>query len=294
MSSHLLRPILRPIFLAAALLGLLFGCGGGEQRAYADEAEVLAKVNNSPITRSQIEALRAAKGDESEASERDLLSELISLRIVSLQAEKERLAQDPKIAAQLDYIRERTLVSAYLERLQAEMAFTEEELQALYRQQFADLMEYKARHILYKTREEAETAIGKLDEGADFATLAKDESIGPSASRGGDLGWFSAKTMVPAFAEAVSEMTPGHYSEAPLQTRFGWHVILLEQTRESTPPDFAEIEPRLRTFLVNQRLQDRILKLQQAARIEMITSPEADSESASPSEPRADSGAAAD
>jgi peptidyl-prolyl cis-trans isomerase C len=94
-----------------------------------------------------------------------------------------------------------------------------------------DSVEYKARHILVATSTEAEAIIDRLEQGEDFAELAKQESTGPSGPRGGDLGWFSASMMVPPFAQEVRSLEVGKFSRKPVQTRFGWHVVLVEEMR---------------------------------------------------------------
>lgn len=97
-----------------------------------------------------------------------------------------------------------------------------------------DSVEYKARHILVKTKPEAQALIDKLRQGADFAQLAMEYSTGPSAPRGGDLGWFHASSMVKPFALVVQALEPGSFSPYPVKTRFGWHVILLEEIRDTS------------------------------------------------------------
>ncbi|MGB7931070.1 MAG: peptidylprolyl isomerase, partial [Gammaproteobacteria bacterium] len=129
--------------------------------------------------------------------------------------------------------------------------------------------EYNARHILVKTQEEAEEIISELDKGGDFSALAREKSTDTSASEGGDLGWFSTTQMVQPFADALAGLKKGSYTEAPVQTQFGWHVILLEDTRESTPPAFDDIKDRLKVLVANQQLQQHIQQVREAAKIEI-------------------------
>ena len=277
-------------------LTLVYGCGGGdEQTANAAGAEVLAKVNNEPITRTQIEVLRDSKSaqeDGTKPDEQRLLSELINLKLIAQAAEQEGLGTSAQVQAQVEYARNRALVNAFIQHMMGELEVTEEALRELYAQQFDDTTEYKARHILHDDKAAAAESIAKLDAGADFVELAKNESTGPSGKSGGDLGWFTAKTMIPAFSDAVAKMEPGTYSEEPLQTRFGWHVIKLEQTRESEPPAFEEVKPKLRSILANRRLQERIMQLRQAAQIEVMDAAQAAPDSSAPAAP-ADSASAA-
>lgn len=115
---------------------------------------------------------------------------------------------------------------------------TDERIQAAYDEAYPDdasgPVEYHAAHILVETEEEAQAIIEQLNDGAEFAQLARDESTGPSGPNGGDLGWFTPDRMVAEFSQAVEAMEPGEVS-APVQTQFGWHVIKLEETRQRKP-----------------------------------------------------------
>src|SRR6266513_1757238 len=98
--------------------------------------------------------------------------------------------------------------------------------------------EYHARHILVATEPFAEKLVTRLDKGEKFDVLAKQESMDPSKSNGGDLGWFSPDRMVPEFAGALIALKPGEYTHKPIQTQYGWHIIQLLETRALTPPSF--------------------------------------------------------
>ena len=100
--------------------------------------------------------------------------------------------------------------------------------------------EFKARHILVETQSEANSIVAELEGGANFAELAKTKSTGPSGPNGGDLGWFSPNQMVQPFSQAVAALEDGAFSKTPVQTQFGWHVILREDSREATPPTFGK------------------------------------------------------
>src|SRR5690606_27065309 len=104
--------------------------------------------------------------------------------------------------------------------------------------------EYKASHILVETEEAAADLVKQLADGADFATLARDNSTGPSGPNGGDLGWFGTGMMVKPFEDAVVALEPGEIA-GPVQTDFGWHVIKREETRLKDAPDFAAVKDEL-------------------------------------------------
>ena len=129
--------------------------------------------------------------------------------------------------------------------------------------------EYKARHILVKTEDEAKNVIAQLDKGADFAKLAKEKSIGPSGKEGGDLGWFSPDNMVKPFADAAAALKVGTYSKTPVHTQFGWHVIKLEDTRPVSPPSFDELKNQLMNSWRNKMISAYLDRLRSEANVKI-------------------------
>jgi peptidyl-prolyl cis-trans isomerase C len=145
--------------------------------------------------------------------------------------------------------------------------------------------EYKARHILTKTEDEAKQVIQKLKAGGDFKALAKEYSTDPTAGpSGGDLGWFSAQQMVAPFSSAVVAMKNGDYSQEPVQTQFGWHVILREESRAKTPPPLEAVKANIQAQMQRNAIENHIETLRTSAKIEM-TPPKSAEETAAPSEP---------
>src|SRR5712671_633002 len=124
---------------------------------------------------------------------------------------------------------------------------TDAELKAEYDAQVAALpkFQYRARHILVKSKDEADKIIAQLKKGAKFETLAAAQSLDGSKANGGDLGWFSSQNMVKPFADAVAALKKGETTAAPVQTEYGWHVIRLDDTRESAPPAFDVVKTKL-------------------------------------------------
>ena len=144
---------------------------------------------------------------------------------------------------------------------------TEAEYQEAYDARFPET-EFNASHILVETEEEANALVSELEGGADFAELAKEKSTGPSGPEGGALGWFGQGQMVPAFEAAVAEMEPETIS-APVQTRFGWHVIRLNEVREKEPPALDDVKAELAPMIQRKRLEDRVVELRQGADVEV-------------------------
>ena len=132
--------------------------------------------------------------------------------------------------------------------------------------------EVKARHILVEEEEQAREIIAELDGGADFAELAEEHSTDPSAEgRGGDLGFFTRDRMVAPFAEAAFAMEPGTHSAEPVETQFGWHVILVEERREGTAPEREAVEGQLQEIIAAEVIEDTRTELRETAEIEMNT-----------------------
>src|SRR5690606_13802583 len=127
--------------------------------------------------------------------------------------------------------------------------------------------EYSAAHILVKTEDKAKELKKELDGGADFGTLAEENSTGPSGPNKGDLGWFAADQMVPPFAEAVKAMEPGQVSD-PVQTDFGWHIIKLNDTRVKEAPKLEEIREQLVQKIRRDKIEAEIERVSSEAKVE--------------------------
>lgn len=126
----------------------------------------------------------------------------------------------------------------------------------------------KARHILMETEEEAKAVIEALNKGDDFAKLASEKSTGPSASSGGDLGWFGQGQMVPEFSEAAFGMTPGNFTTEPVKTQFGWHVILVEDRKIAEAPSFEQVRDQLSSEMSGVILQEMLVILRGKTKVE--------------------------
>ena len=122
-------------------------------------------------------------------------------------------------------------------------------------------MQFKARHILVETQSAAADLITQLDEGADFEELAKEHSTGPSGPSGGDLGWFAPNQMVKPFSDSVSGLENGAYTKEPVQTEFGWHVILREDSRNNEPPPLDSVRDVIKQNVEQGKFQDFLQSL---------------------------------
>ncbi|GLQ28249.1 peptidylprolyl isomerase [Sulfitobacter pacificus] len=149
----------------------------------------------------------------------------------------------------------------------------EDAIKAAYDAQYKDQEageEYNASHILVETKEEADAIKEALDEGADFAELAREKSTGPSGPGGGSLGWFGAGMMVPTFEAAVVEMEPGAVS-APVETQFGWHVIKLNETRKTKAPQMEDVREELELQVRQTLVQTRIEEITEKADVDLMS-----------------------
>ncbi len=219
--------------------------------------------------------------DQLSAEEREaILEEVLQIYLLAGAAEKQAVDQERTMAAQLELQRLNALARAAVARYREENAASELELREAYEANLEELSapQYKARHILVEAEEEAAALIEQLNEGADFAELAKEHSTGPTGPNGGDLGWFDANTMVPPFADAVRAMSPGSFSEAPVQTRFGWHVILLEDSKDNEAPGLDAVRERMQNTVEQQKVEAYIASLRDKATIDLTAGP-ANSES---------------
>jgi len=268
---------LRKRLLIGALVITAVGCS--QNQTDGDSAlgpGSVATVNGEPIAESvlRVYALASARKnlDELTAEERGrLLDDLIGVELLAQQAEKDGLTSSRTVAAQLELQRlqlvARAMATSYLEKNPA----TDDEIQKIYDENLPRLAgrQYKARHILVETKDEADGVITQLRDGKDFVALAQERATGLTGPNGGDLGWFSAESMPQPVADAVRDMQPGTYSTAPVQSEFGFHVLLLEDTRQQEPPTLDSIRNDLVGAVDRKRIEDYLRVLREAATVSL-------------------------
>ncbi|MDE2230072.1 MAG: peptidyl-prolyl cis-trans isomerase [Alphaproteobacteria bacterium] len=193
--------------------------------------------------------------------------------VASQAAEKARLEADPIIKKRLVLAREQILQDAYFNSI-ARKEITKEKLQTAYDQYAKDAPkheEIKARHILVRTEKEADDVIAQLKKGTDFAALAKEKTIDPAGkTSGGELGWFTQDEMVPEFANVAFKLKKGQYTETPVHTQFGWHVIQVEDRRPGKALPYEQMAPRLAQEMASKLVGDRMKVLDKAAKVEIF------------------------
>lgn len=262
--------------------------------------DAVASVNGTYISKKTLETLEKEIAERSQGQtfpKEQLLEELIQRELLIQQAVQKQLDKTPEVIERMATVRNSLLSQAALQDYLKANPVTDEEIKAEYDSKMANMgSEYKARHILVKTEDEAKKLIAELEKGGDFTALAKKHSIDPMGSEGGDLGWFTADRMVPPFSEAVVALENGKFSKTPVQTQFGWHVILREESRALTPPPFDAVKEQIRPMLQRQKAQAMIESLRKNAKVEVLlppTPPKAEeTQPVAPAEPAAPAPAA--
>ncbi len=191
------------------------------------------------------------------------LDELTNIYLITTQPRAKELANNEMVKAQIELQTRGVLAQAVAQDFFESHAPTEDEIKAQYQTllQSAPPLQFKASHILVDTQAAAQDLISQLDKGADFQKLAKANSKDASASDGGELGWFSPDQMVKPFSDAVEKLENGHYTPAPVQTQFGWHVILREDSRQNEPPTLESVHDGLKQHIEQTKFQAWLEKL---------------------------------
>lgn len=248
---------------------LLAACNGGK-----DPKDVVAKVNREKITRSDVDYLAkemTSKNNGERPSDEMVIEELIRIELLRQEADKEGLTQRDSYE-----IRERNLKRKLAAEFDVENFFstmltiTDSELRSIYQERIANTkpQQFRARHILLESQDKAEAIISELNHGARFEELARQSKDPTTRSKGGEIGWFGAHQTSPEIAEALNNMEPGDLTQSPIQSPYGWHVILLEEKRTVDAPSFDTVKEQVRTALKKERLQKHVEELLKKAKIE--------------------------
>lgn len=241
-----------------------------------DKADAVAVVNGQYIPKSALEELEkeiAQRSHGQKFPKEKLVDELIQRELLIQDATQKHLDTNPEFVERLNDARKALLSQTDLQNFIAANPVTDEEVKKEYDTKVAAEkgVEYKARHILVKTEAEAKKIIADLDKGGDFKKLADKLSLdGKEAQNGGDLGWFLASQMVTPFSDAVAALENGKYTKTPVQTQFGFHVILREESRPQTPPPFDAVKDQLMPYLQRQKIETMLKGLRSAAKVEVL------------------------
>lgn len=243
--------------------------------AFSQERILVAKLNGEDIYLDEVLRLVEKLPEEIRQQPLEtyfdrLIDDIVDSRLAAAAGNEAGLTNDERVIEQMSIAAQRVLAEAWINS-ELRKSITDEAVQQAYDIFVADEQsrhEVRARHILVKEKAEAEAVIAELQGGADFAELAKKRSTGPSGPNGGDLGYFPRGAMVPAFENAAFALAAGSFTQTPVQTQFGWHIILVEEKRIAEAPTIEELAPQLRQNLISQNLGRLLDSLRTNARIE--------------------------
>ena len=235
----------------------------------------IATVNGVPVPASRMDFMlqqqRQHGAQDNEQTRGMLREELINREVVAQEAQRSGMAKSPEVQTQLDLARQEILVGAYLRDWVRRHPVTEAEVQKEYdraKTQSGD-KEYHARHILVDTEDEAKALITQLNKGAKFDELAaKSSKDTGSKERGGDLDWNVPAAFDKQFSDAMTKLEKGKYTDAPVRTRFGYHVIKLDDVRDTQFPPLAQVKPRIQQQLAQRKVEGLVKELRAKAKVQ--------------------------
>jgi peptidyl-prolyl cis-trans isomerase C len=270
-----MNPALPRLALAALVaLGLSARDAIAQDKGAAAASSRVATVNGVAIPKSRVDVVVRAQQQrgvpDSEAMRNEIKEQLIIREIVAQEAAKKGLAKNPDVLAQLELSRQEVLWGAYIAEFIRNTPVNDAQIKAEYdrvKAQRGD-KEYKTRHILVEKEDEAKQIVAELKKGRKFEDLAKQSKDPGSKDRGGDLDWNSPAGYVKPFADALVKLGKGKYTEVPVQTQFGWHVILLEDVRDTKFPTLEEAKPQIAQALQQQQFTKAVQDLRAKAKVE--------------------------
>ena len=282
------RAKLASLGLAAILLAAAPGAALAQETAAdpskaaaVDPTKVIATVDGQPVTEADLQQAiqdldqQFARLPE-EQKRAAALSAVIEIRLLADEARAKGFDKSDEYKRRMAFLEQRALHGEVIEK-EVAAAITDEDIRKRYDTEMANtppVNEVHARHILVKTKEEAEAIVKQLDGGAKFEDIAKEKSSDPgSGAQGGDLGWFGPGQMVPEFEKAAFALEPGSYTKEPVQSQFGWHIILVEDKRAKQPPAFEQVKEQFRSLLLREKYFALVKQLRAAGKVE-VTDPD--------------------
>ncbi len=289
---------LRILLASVASLLALIACNSNNSPQGAGPAKdaVAATVNGTPISESLVGMMlkqRTNLGRPADPESRKTFIDNLAMQlIISQEAVKKGLDKAPEVVNRIELGRQSVLVDAFVQDYVKNNAVSEDMLKAEYEKIKAQATgtEYKARHILVENEAEAKDIIARLKKNPKaFEALAKEKSKDRgSKDNGGDLGWFDPRGMVPEFGAAVAQLAKGKFTEEPVKSQFGYHVILLEDSRQQQVQPLEQIKPALTQQIQQQNLKKLFDEMKAKAKIEIVQAPapvSAPTQEAKPAEP---------
>lgn len=255
-----------------AIISILFMVSSAANAAdSAGGAATVATVNSTAIKQDAVTSFSRSLPPNQKRPDNVLVEELVNMELLAQQAIAKGLDKTPEMQADLENQRRSLLARSYVNQLIASAPVKDEDMQKFYKEQIVGTprKEYKTRHILIANEADAKAIIAELDKGGDFAKLAKERSTDTSAQAGGDLNWIDPARMPPAFGQALTGLSKGSYTKTPVQSQFGWHIILAEDVRDLQPPPFDQVKDQIRAVLQNKVIADNLAELKKKSKIEI-------------------------
>jgi peptidyl-prolyl cis-trans isomerase C len=237
-------------------------------------AQNVAVVNNKPIPKAREDAWikeLTKQGQKDSPELRKMVKDrLIQNEVLLQEATKRGIPEQADVKFMLDIQRQNTLIQALLRDEMTKNPVTDAQVQAEYDKQKALVgsKEYRARHILVENQAEATAIIDQVKKGAKFEELAKKSKDTGSAANGGDLDWAAPDAYVKPFSDAMQKLKKGEMTETPVQSQFGWHVIRLDDVRDTQFPPLEQVAPQIRESLQQQKAQEFVQGLTKSAKIQ--------------------------
>jgi peptidyl-prolyl cis-trans isomerase C len=235
----------------------------------------VATVNGVAVPNARLEYMMSQQqsrgmpdNDRTRAMVRE---ELVNREVLQQEAQRAGFAKKPEVLTQVDMARQEIIVGAFLRDWVTKHPVSDAEVQKEYDRARAQAgtKEFKARHILVETEDQAKGIIAELKKGAKFEELAAQNSKDPgSKDRGGDLDWNVPGAFDKAFSDAMVKLDKGQITETPVHTRFGYHVIRVDDVREAKFPALAEVKPRIQQQLMQQKIEGLVRDLRAKAKVE--------------------------
>ena len=265
----------KKIFILALLLpGLALAQQPAKPAAAAKEGP-LATVNGSQIPRQRLEAVvrqQTARGaPDNEQLRAQVREALINNELLIQEANRSGIAKKAEVQQQIDLARQEVIANAMVSEYLRTHAVNDADIQKEYDRAKAQTgdKEYKARHVLVATEDDAKSVLAELKKGGKFEDLAQKRSLDEGTRpRGGDLDWNVPANFDKAFADAMVKLEKGKMTEAPVRSRFGFHVIQLDDVRPVNFPPLAQVKPQIQQRLIGQRVDVLIRDLRAKAKIE--------------------------
>lgn len=265
---------MKRIPLLLSLIALSVSPAFAAEKDAKPAAKPLATVNGKPVAALRAEIMLASQMAQGQAKtpelEAAIKEELVRREVIAQEAAKKGIDKKADVQAQLELSRQAVLVGAYLNDYARNLNISDAEVQKEYdtiKSALGD-KEYKARHILVEKEGEAKDIVAKLKAGEKFEDLAKASKDPGSRDKGGELGWANKSSYVAPFADAMVKLEKGRFTESPVQSNFGWHVIQLDDVRELKAPPLEEVKAQIVQRMRQQAVEKHVLELRAKAKVE--------------------------